>query len=52
MNAPDIAQAMVTDRGLMALVVLITAGIAVGLAVFVLDTSDCIKKKERDDGSV
>lgn len=52
MNAPDIAQAMVTDRGLMALVVLITAGVAVGLAVFVIDVFDGIKKKERDDGPV
>ena len=52
MNAPDIAQAMVTDHGLMALVVLAGIMVAVGLAVFVLDTSDCIKKKERDDGSV
>lgn len=52
MNAPDITQALVTETGLMALVVLIAAGIAVGLTVFVLDTSDCIKKKERDGGSV
>lgn len=52
MNAPDIAQAMVTDQGMMAIVVLAGLMVAVGLAVFVLDTVDCIKKKERDDGSV
>jgi len=49
MHSPDIAQAMVTDQGLMALVVLIAAGIAVGLTVFVLDVTDCIEKKERDE---
>lgn len=38
MNAPDITQALVTDRGLMALVVLFTAAIAVGLAKWVLDS--------------
>ena len=52
MNAPDIAQALVTETGLMALVVLIAAGMAVGLTVFVIDTVDCLKKKERDDGPV
>ena len=38
MNAPDIAQALVTETGLMALVVVITAGMAVGLAKWVLDS--------------
>ena len=36
----------------MALVVMIAAGVAVGLTVFVLDVADCIEKKERDDGPV
>lgn len=52
MNAPDIAQALVTETGLMALVVMIAAGVAVGLTVFVLEVTDCIEKKERDDGPV
>lgn len=38
MPSPDITQALVTDRGLMALVVVITAGMAVGLAKWVLDS--------------
>ncbi len=52
MAAPDIAQALVTETGLMALVVIAGVAVAVGLTVFVLDVTDCIEKKERDDGPV
>lgn len=46
MNAPDITQALVTDHGLMALVVLLTAGMTVGLAKWVLDSiADARKDK-------
>lgn len=52
MTSPNITEALVTETGLMALVVMIAAGVAVGLTVFVLDVTDCIEKKERDDGPV
>lgn len=49
MTDPDLTRALLEHGGYRAGVVLIALMVAVGLAVFVIDVFDGLKKKERDE---